>query len=79
MRSTRRRLEHGKASIETLGDVDFGARKCHANASVGWQTDVVDDDPQGVSVGCRDRTRQTRDCGEDQPECRRETCRFVQK
>jgi len=41
----------GKASIETLGDVDFGARKCHANASVGWQTDVVDDDPQGVSVG----------------------------
>ena len=43
--SARRRPEDGKASIETIGYVDFGARKPHADALIGGHTDVVDDDP----------------------------------
>jgi hypothetical protein len=72
-------MEHGKTSIETVGDVDLGARKRHADPSVGWQTDVVDDDPQPAPVGCRDRMRQTRDYGEDQPCGSRETGYIVQE
>ena len=42
-------------------------RKPHADALVGWYTDVVDDDPQPTPVGGRGRMRQIRDGGEDQP------------
>ena len=45
MRSARRRPEHGKASLKTIGYADLGTRKPHADALVGWHTDVVDDDP----------------------------------
>jgi hypothetical protein len=79
LRGARRRLEHGKASIETVGDVDLGARKGRADGLVGRQTDVVDDDPQLVPVGCQDRMRQARDRGEDQPHGSRETGDFVQE
>jgi hypothetical protein len=79
MRGARRLMEHGKTSIETVGDVDLGARKRHADALVGWQTDVVDDGPQPAPVGCRDRMRQARDCGEDQPHGSCETGDFVQE
>src|ERR1700732_1565974 len=79
MRSARRRPEHGKAVIKTVGDVDLGARKRRAEPLVGWQTDVVDDDPQPAPVGRRDRMRQTPDRGEDQPHGGRETGHFVQE
>jgi hypothetical protein len=55
MRSARRRPEHGKASLKTIGDVDLGTRKHHADALVGWHTDVVDDGPQPIPVGGRGR------------------------
>lgn len=67
MRGARRCLEHGKASIETVGYIDLCARKRDADALVGWHTDVVDDDPQLIPVGGRGRMRQIRDSGEDQP------------
>src|ERR1700720_1832612 len=50
MRGTRRSPEQGKASIETVGDADLGAGKRHADVLVGWQTDVVDHDPQPAPV-----------------------------
>jgi hypothetical protein len=53
MCGARRLLEHRKATIETVCDVDLGARKRHADALVGWQTDGVDDDPQSAPVGCK--------------------------
>jgi hypothetical protein len=78
MRSARRRPEHGKASLKTIGYADLGTRKRDADALVGWHTDVVDDDPQLIPVGGRGRMRQIRDRGEDQPYGRRETSDFVQ-
>jgi len=66
------RPEHGKASLKTLGDADLGTRKSHADALVGWHTDVVDDDPQLIPIGRRGRMRQIRDSGEDQPHGSRE-------
>ena len=78
MRSARRRPEHGKASLKTIGNADLGTRKRHADALVGWHTDVVDDDPQPTPVGGRGRMRQIRDSGEDQPHGRRETSDFAQ-
>ena len=53
MRSARRRPEHGKASLETIGYADLGTRKPHADTLVGWHTDVVDDDPQPAPSGAR--------------------------
>src|ERR1700730_1358796 len=73
MRSARRRPEHGKASLKTIGYADLGTRKAHADALVDWHTDVVDDGPQPTPVGGRGRMRQIRDSGEDQPHGRRET------
>ena len=67
MRGARRRLEHGKASLETIGYADLGTRKPHADALVGWHTDVVDDGPQPTPVGGRGRLMQICDTGEDQP------------
>ena len=55
MRSARRRPEHGKASLKTIGYADLGTRKPHADALVGWHTDVVDDGPQPIPVGGRGR------------------------
>src|SRR3984893_9779542 len=78
MRSARRRPEHGKASLETIGYADLGTRKPHADALVGWYTDVVDDDPQPTPVGGRGRLRQIRESGEDQPHGSRETSDFAQ-
>jgi hypothetical protein len=78
MRSARRRPEHGKASLKTIGYADLGTRKSHADALVGWHTDVVDDGPQPTPVGGRGRMRQIRDRGEDQPHGRREIRDFVQ-
>jgi hypothetical protein len=49
MRGARRCLEHGKASIETVGNVDLEAGKRDANATVGWQADVMDDEPQSLT------------------------------
>jgi hypothetical protein len=60
MRSARRRPKHGKASLKTIGDVDLDTRKPHADALVGWHTDVVDDGPQPTPVGGRGRMRQIR-------------------
>jgi hypothetical protein len=48
-------LEHSKASIETVGNVDLEAGKRGADATVDWQADVVYDSPQRGSVSCRDR------------------------
>ena len=78
MRSARRRTEHGKASLKTIGYADLGTRKPHADALVGWHTDVVDDGPQPTPVGGRGRMRQIRDSGEDQPHSTRETSDFAQ-
>jgi hypothetical protein len=52
-------LEHGKASIETVGDIDLCARKRDTDATVGRQANVMDDEPQLTSVGCRYRMRLT--------------------
>src|ERR1700731_1226375 len=51
MRSARRRPEHGKASLKTIGYADLGTRKPYADALVGWHTDVVDGGPQHTPVG----------------------------
>jgi hypothetical protein len=59
-------LEHGKASIDAVGDTDLCARKRDADAPVGWQAHVMNDEPQIASVGCRDRVRLTCDHGSDQ-------------
>ena len=67
------------ARDETVGDVDLGARKRHADALVGWQADIMDNDPQPAPVSCRNRMRQKRDSGEDQPHGSRETGDFVQE
>jgi hypothetical protein len=66
MRGARRCSEHDKASIETVGDIDLCARKRDTDATVGRQTQVVNDEPQLASVGCRDRMRLTCDHGGDQ-------------
>ena len=66
MRVARRCLEHGKASIETVGYIDLCARKRDADAPVGWKTHAVDDEPQLASVGCRYTMRLTCDRGGDQ-------------
>ena len=50
MRGARRCLEHGKASIETVGDIDLCARKRDTDATVGRQAHVMDDEPQLTSV-----------------------------
>jgi hypothetical protein len=65
MRSARRRPQHGKASLKTIGYADLGTRKPHADALVGW-------------VGGRGRMRQIRHSGEDQPQGSRETSDFAQ-
>src|SRR5205807_7223318 len=78
MRSARRRPEHGKTSLKTIGDADLGTRKPYADALVGWHTDVVEDDPQPTPVGGRGRMRQIRDRGEDQPHGSGETSDFAQ-
>jgi hypothetical protein len=66
MRGARRCLEHGKASIETLGYIDLCARKRDADATVGRQAYVMDNEPQLTSVGCRYGMRLTCDHGSDQ-------------
>ncbi len=86
MRSARRRLEHGNASIETVGNVYFEAGKRDADAAVGRQADVMNNEPQPTSVGCRYRMQltyghgggQARGCGKSRkfmqeepgPKCR---------
>src|SRR3984893_11771575 len=55
--------------------IDLGTRKSHADALVGWHTDVVDDGPRPTPAGCRGRMRQIRDSG-DQPHGSRETSDF---
>jgi hypothetical protein len=50
MRGARRGLEHGKAAIETVGDINLKAGKGDADALVGWQTDVVHDELQAVAA-----------------------------
>jgi hypothetical protein len=66
MRGTRRFLEHGKASIETVGNIHLCARKRDTDATVGRQAHVMDDEPQLTSVGCRYRMRLTCDRRSDQ-------------
>jgi hypothetical protein len=66
MRVARRCLEHGKASIETVGYIDLCARKRDADAPVGRHAYVMDNEPQLTSVGCRYGMRRSCDHGSDQ-------------
>jgi hypothetical protein len=66
MRGARRCLEHGKASIKTVGDIDLCARKRDADVTVGRQAHVMEDEPQLTSIGCRYRMRLTCDHSSDQ-------------
>src|SRR4029077_3837848 len=79
MRGARRCLEHGKASIETVGDIDLCARKRDTDATVGRQAQVMDDEPQLTSVGCRYIMRLTCDYSSDQAHGRSENGNLAQE
>ncbi len=79
MRSARRRPEHGKASLKTIGYADLGTRKSHADALVGWHTDVMNDKPQLTAVSRRYRRRLTGDHDGDQFRGCSESSKFVQE
>jgi len=56
MGGARRRLGDGKPSLETVGYIDLEAWKRNAEAAVSRQAQVIDDEPQLISVGCRYRS-----------------------
>lgn len=78
MRGARRGLEHGKAAIETAGDVNIEARKRNADAPVSWQTDVVHDEPQITAIAWRGSLRLTCDYAGDQASGRNGSGKLVQ-
>jgi hypothetical protein len=79
MGGARRGLEHGKASLETVGYIDLEARKRNAEAAVGSQAQVINDEPQLISVGCRYRRWLTCEHRGDQAYRCREMGKFAQE
>ena len=55
MRSARRRTEHGKASLKTIGYADLGTRKPHADAPGSTDTPGLSDLLDSAEAGAERR------------------------
>src|SRR5262249_4455583 len=76
MRGAQWSLEHGKASVEPVVNVDLETRKRDADAAVDWQAHVMDEEPQPASVGRRYRMRLACGRGSGQAQGCRKNCKF---